>query len=62
MTVNTLRLLDTGVRPCPQPGVLRGPPDVSGAKFMIKNIAGDLHFWIPCAVLILGVALLVLLH
>lgn len=29
---------------------------------MLKKIAGDLHFWIPCAVLIVGIALLVLLH
>ncbi len=57
-----MRLLDKDLRPCPQPDVLRGPPDASGAKFMIKNIAGDLHFWIPCAVLILGVVLLVMLH
>jgi len=26
---------------------------------MLKKIAGDLHFWIPCAVLIVGIALLI---
>jgi hypothetical protein len=34
----------------------------SGSLVMFKKIAADIHFWIPCAVLIVGIALLVLLH
>jgi hypothetical protein len=62
VTVTMLCPLDTGMLPRLPRGMWPGSPDAPGVISMIKKIAGDLHFWIPCAVLVLGIALLVLLH